>query len=104
MHPAPLKLHDTPVLELPDTVAVNCCSAPLITLAVVGDSEMETREAVEPTAIIMDAVAVEIGEEESSTLTVKVEAPAWVGVPEMAPEEEVRASPFGSVPEARLHV
>jgi hypothetical protein len=53
------------------------------------------------TAEIMIArlfVAVCAGEDESVTVTVKVELPAVVGVPVMAPVEAARLSPAGSDP------
>ena len=39
----------------------------------------------------------------SVTLTVKVEVPEVVGVPEIAPEEEFRLRPAGSEPLLTLH-
>jgi hypothetical protein len=48
-------------------------------------------------------VAVSAGVCESVTLTVKLEVPAVVGVPEMTPPEE-RDNPAGSEPDASDHV
>jgi hypothetical protein len=41
---------------------------------------------------------------ESAISTVKVLVPVVVGIPVIAPELELRVSPEGRVPEARLHV
>jgi len=40
----------------------------------------------------------------SVTVAVKVEVPLVVGVPEIAPVEDVRVSPAGSVPEVIDHM
>jgi hypothetical protein len=40
----------------------------------------------------------------SLTLTVKLEVPVAVGVPEMAPVEAVRVSPAGRLPDVIVHV
>lgn len=104
LQPEPLKLQFTLVFELPVTVALNCCVAPLTTLALVGESETATAVGREPTAIVMEAWAVAIGDDASRTSTVKVDVPASVGVPAIVPEEGVRARPAGSVPETTLHM
>lgn len=103
LQPDPLKLQFTLVFVFPVTVELNCCVAPLTTLAVVGERETVTAVGPEPTAIVMEAWAIEIGEEASWTSTVNVEVPATVGLPEIVPEEGVRASPVGRVPETTLH-
>ena len=59
---------------------------------------MEIEAAVVDT-VIESALVVEVdGEEESATLTVKLEVPVAEGVPEITPAE-LRLSPAGSVPE-----
>jgi hypothetical protein len=37
LHPVPTTVHVTPVLLVPVTVAVNCCCAPVGTVAVSGE-------------------------------------------------------------------
>jgi hypothetical protein len=54
---------------------------------------------VDPTVIDRLAEAVLAGLFESVTVTVKLELPAAVGVPVIAPDEAFRLSPAGSAPE-----
>jgi len=49
-------------------------------------------------------VAVRAGFPESVALTVKLEVPAAVGVPETAPVDAFRVRPDGRVPDETLHV
>ena len=52
----------------------------------------------------MDRLAVAVWAAESVTLTVKLEVPADVGFPAMAPVAGVRVRPAGRVPEVMLQV
>jgi hypothetical protein len=56
------------------------------------------------TVKVMDLVAVcAVGVVESVTLTVKLNEPDVVGVPEKAPLDAARFMPAGSAPELKLH-
>jgi spore coat protein U-like protein len=55
------------------------------------------------TVMVSGWVALNFGEDESSTLAVKFEEPAVVGVPEITPVAP-RLRPVGKVPELTLHV
>ena len=61
---------------------------------------------VAPELIVIERLAVCdcTGEDESVTLTVKLEEPAAVGVPAIAPVDAFRLSPAGSVPDKMFQV
>jgi hypothetical protein len=58
----------------------------------------------EATAMLKLADAVVAGEPESVTLTVKLEVPAVVGIPEIVPVDAVRVRPAGNAPEVILQL
>jgi len=58
----------------------------------------------EATVMLRFAEAEVAGEPESVTLTVKLEVPAVVGVPEIAPVAAVSVRPAGSEPEVMLQL
>jgi hypothetical protein len=64
---------------------------------------MDRGAAAVAVVIESDLVAETAGDDESVAMTVKLEVPAVVGVPEMTPDE-LRERPAGSVPEERVQV
>lgn len=53
---------------------------------------------------VIGSLADSTGDDASLTATVKVEVPACLGVPAIAPVEDVNESPLGSAPEATLQL
>jgi hypothetical protein len=91
--------HLTPVLLVLRTVAKNVCCPPELTLALVGEIDMLTGEVV----LLDKMFRVKIRSPRSArglsvTKTAKVYDPAFVGVPEITPVEELNVSPGGRLP------
>jgi hypothetical protein len=55
-------------------------------------------------AMLNDLVAVSFGEDESAACTVKLEVPAVVGFPEIAPVLAFRLRPAGKLPDVTLQL
>jgi len=68
LQPAPERLQVTAVLVVPVTVAVNCCCAPVTTLAAVGETETATGAAI---VTVAEAALVGSAWEVAVTLTVE---------------------------------
>ena len=68
--------------------------------------QFNSTEWLDPAAVVMLKLteSVVAGDAESVTLIVKLEAPAVVGVPEIAPVAAVSVRPVGSEPEVMLQL
>jgi|HubBroStandDraft_4_1064222.scaffolds.fasta_scaffold579560_3 hypothetical protein len=90
----------TPRFDVLMTTAVNCVDAPDATVMLVGVTLTATAAS---TVRVNDFDEVCLGEEESVTLTVKVNEPVFEVVPEIDPAD-CRVIPLGREPEESVHV